>query len=246
MAIFEKGGGARSDPAGRRTAGFPPLAGSVVETPTLSVRAMFAAGVFGPPLFVATVAVGGFLVPGYSQLASPVSDLTESGALLADPLGALLVLSGLLNALTGYGLVLRYAGRNRLVTTAGLLIVGYGAIAMLLASLFPQDPGGPPVTATGMAHIVLVAVSALLLVAAILLAGQGFRARPGFRAWSFGAVALMLAGGASVPVIAAADLPLLGLAERVTQLSYLAWLFVTALAEARRADGTQQVPQPAR
>ena len=54
------------------------------------------------------------------------------------------------------------------------------------------------------------------------------------------ALGLMAAGGLATPFVVANDLPLLGLAERVTQFAYLQWLFVYAVRSAASLSADRQ------
>lgn len=200
-------------------------------------RPLLLASAFGPPAFVAAVVVGGARRPGYSHLADPVSSLTEAGASGAAPVAALFALSALLSGLFALALLRRYSGRDRAMHAAGLVLVANAVMAVLLATVFPQDPIGAPMTGPGVAHIVLVALSALCILAAIVLSARRLpRLEAGFDrffAYSMATVAVMAFGGLMTPLVVAQGRPLLGLAERITQAGYLQWFVVAPLLLAR-------------
>jgi hypothetical membrane protein len=184
-------------------------------------------GVAGPLVYLATVVAGGVVTPGYSHLLHAVSELTQRGAPHALVLGAGFALSAVLCGIFGVAI----AAADRRLLVAGSLIAGYGILAFLLATVFPQDPIGADFTFTGTMHLVLVGVSAVMLVAAILAAGLKLRDRlSGFLTFSALAVGLMLAGGAASGVMIARGIALVGLAERVTLIAYLSWFLVFAAA----------------
>jgi MFS family permease len=207
---------------------------------------LLAASALGPGFFVAAVLLGGASRPGYSHLRDPVSSLTEAGSTGSPLIPLLFVLSALMTGLMAIVVVRRYRHRDRAFAAAGILLLFDAAIAILLATVFPQDPIGGALTATGIAHIVLVALSAFAIIGAIVLVGrrlpraeQGFA---GFGAYSTATIAAMLAGGLATPLILALGWPVLGLAERVTQAAYLQWFAVTPLVLARRLRQVPSVP----
>lgn len=192
------------------------------------------AGIAGPLVFVANVIIGGWITPGYSHVRHAVSELTQAGCAHPVLLGAPFVLSALL--LGAFGTELRRTRPTSRGRAIGLLLELYAAQAVLLATVFPQDPIGAPLTGPGTLHLVLVGVSALCIVGAILLAAaeSGPHER-WFRAYSLATVAVMFASGASTGVLIAWDIPWLGLVERITQGAYLVWFVVFAVMTAETA-----------
>jgi hypothetical membrane protein len=193
-------------------------------------------GIAGPLVYLIIVFAGAAITPSYSHAVNAVSELTQRGAPHALLLGAGFALSAVLCA--GFGVAL--LAHDRRLRVAGGLIAGYGIIAFLLATVFPQDPIGGEVTTPGIMHLVLVGVSGVMLVSAIVAAGLALRHElAGFFTFSLLAAALMLLGGAASGVLIAKDIPLMGLAERVTLSSYLIWFAVLATVLMR------QPPPPA-
>lgn len=200
-------------------------------------RPFLLASALGPIAFIAAVLVGGAMRAGYSHVRDPVSSLTEAGAGGTAPVVALFVVSAALSGLFALALIRRYRGRDSAMTTAGILLAANAVMAVLLATVLPQDPIGSPMTGPGIGHIVLVALSALAIVASIVIAARqlprleaGFG---GFFAYGMATVALMALGGLATPLVVALDWPLLGLAERITQIAYLQWFVATPLLLAR-------------
>lgn len=200
-------------------------------------RPFLLASALGPIAFIAAVLVGGAMRAGYSHVRDPVSSLTEAGASGAWPVVALFIVSALLGGLLALALIGRYRGLDRTMTATGYALVANAVMAILLATVVPQDPIGSPMTGSGIFHIVLVALSATCIVAAIVAVARrlpriesGFE---GFFAYSMATVALMALGGLATPLVVAFDWPLLGLAERITQIAYLQWFVATPLLLAR-------------
>jgi hypothetical membrane protein len=197
------------------------------------------AGVAGPLVYLATVLAGAAVTPGYSHVVHAVSELTQRGAPHVFWLGAGFAISAILCGV--FGLAVAASGRN--LRLPGWLIAGYGVIAFLLATVFPMDPIGGEVTFAGVTHIVLVAVSGLMLLGAIVAGALRLRGEvPWFLPVSVAAAALMLAGGASSAVMIANGIAMTGLAERVTLSSYLLWFAVLAIVLMRRPAPRAGVP----
>lgn len=193
-------------------------------------RLLLIAGLIGPIIFVAAVLVGAALTPGYSHVVNAVSELSQRGAPHALLVGTLFSISAVLELLFGIG-VMRVGNDSRQLRWCGCLVAAYAVMALLLAAVFPMDPIGFPVTVSGILHLVLVGTSAFSLVAAVLLGGSGMRSDlgGGFLWYSMLSVILMLLGGAATPLLISRGIEMLGLAERVTQIAYLQWLFVFAI-----------------
>ena len=203
-------------------------------------RALLLCGALSSLVYVVNVVVGGLLTPGYSHVRNAVSELTQAGAPHAVVLGALYVVSGLLLAAFGVAVSLESRRTSRRVVTGGVLISLFAVLAVLLGTVFPQDPIGAPSTFPGTMHLVLVGVSVPLIVSAILLIGFGLdRTVPRwrhFRLYSVVAVLLMFAGGVLTPISIAGDVEMLGLAERITQVAYLTWFTLFSI-QAYRLGG---------
>ena len=118
---------------------------------------------------------------------------------------------------------------------AGGLIALYAGMGALIAAVLPMDPMGGEATLPGILHLVFVGLSAIVLIAAMLV-GQRL---PGV-AWFSGFTGVCLGGmvlAAAISGLAGGiGWPVLGLGERLTQDSYLVWLFVLALVAAAARD----------
>jgi hypothetical membrane protein len=187
-------------------------------------------GAVGPLVFVINVVLGGLITPDYSHLRHAVSELTQAGAPNTVPLSALFVGSALSMLVFGVVVHRRWRVTRPRVATGGVLIAAYALQAVLLATVFPQDPIGAPMTFPGIMHLVIVGTSALCIVGALLLIGAGWDpGSHGFRRYSWASLAVMLLSGASTGILVSYDIQLLGLVERITQLAYLQWFTVFSL-----------------
>jgi hypothetical membrane protein len=189
-------------------------------------------GILGTAIFVFNVVLGGIITPDYSHLRHAVSELTQAGAQNLVLLSALFILSALSFLVFGVAVYRKYHHNRERVAIGGFMIALYAVQAVLLASVFPQDPIGSEATFPGIMHLVLVGISALCIMAAILLVGfgvdQSSKQWRGFKLYSILSLIVMLVSGASTGILIANDIDLLGLVERVTQLAYLQWFVVFA------------------
>ena len=203
----------------------------VIEKALMKQRVLILAGVLGPIIYILNVMLGGIITPNYSHIENAVSELTQRGAPNIIVLSALFVLSALLILLFGVAIMMRFQSQSRRVYAGGLMIVVFGIFAALLASIFPQDPIGGESTFTGTMHLVLAGLTAFVIMGLILLIGSGMYQRTGwdnFKLYSIITVILVFVFGASTPILIMKEIELLGLFERMTQLSYLQWFVVFA------------------
>ncbi len=202
------------------------------DTDTVRNRSLFLTGIVGAAIFVFNVVLGGMITPDYSHLRHAVSELTQSGAQNTVLLSTFFILSALLFLVFGVAVYRKYHRNRERVAIGGIMIALYAVQAVLLASIFPQDPIGSEATFPGTMHLVVVGISALCIMAAILLVGYGVDQSSslwrGFRLYSILSLVIMLVSGASTGILIANNIDLLGLVERVTQLAYLQWFVVFA------------------
>jgi hypothetical protein len=192
-------------------------------------------GVAAAFCYVATVLLGGAIVPGYSHLRHSVSELTSPGA----PYRTLLAFGFLLYngavALLGAGL-LRSSVPSRSSRIAGVLLIVCAAAGILQLEPFPQDPMGSPITAAGGVHIALAGLSAITLVVALLMFARAWRDDPIWRTLRgfsvIVAIAILVTGGVGAALVTS---PVFGLLERLTQLSFLSWFAAVGVLGLRRA-----------
>lgn len=186
----------------------------------------YLAGAVAPPLFLASVVIGGSRRPGYSHLADPVSLLGMAGAPDGHLVNAAWAATGVLIMLLGAGLWGDRAGPGRL--TAGLVLLA-GAVSAAIAIWFPMDPPGVPLSGSQRGHSILVAVAGVAFALALVTSARHASVPPWYRTITWVALFAMIAGGVGAALSAALGWPLVGLFERVTQGGYQGWVLMTGV-----------------
>jgi hypothetical protein len=174
---------------------------------------------------------------GYSSASQTVSELSAIGA----PTRPHWVLLGIAYSLlvTAFGLgVWRSARSSRPLRVVGGLMVAYGVIS-LAWPLAPMHLRGEGFTFTDTMHIVLAAVTVLLMLLAIGFGTAAFGKR--FRLYSIATLLILFAFGAVTfldgPRIAAnLPTPWVGVGERINIGVFLLWIVVLAVALLRVRD----------
>ncbi|HKJ72405.1 MAG TPA: DUF998 domain-containing protein [Gammaproteobacteria bacterium] len=157
-------------------------------------RWLLGAGVLAPLLMAAAVALAGAKTPGHSHRRAFVGALGTGESPWARRFNALWALAGLLTVLCAGGL---WTVLGAPVVVAGMAVLGAG---ILLAGLFPCDPGCPPrpQSGSGWAHAVGAAATAVGGVAAALALGFWAFGQPG--AWGLTLYSL-ITGGAGLALL---------------------------------------------
>jgi Protein of unknown function (DUF998) len=197
------------------------------------------AGVAAAAAYAAIVDIGASLTPGYSQVAQPVSSLYQAGAPLGLPIALAFVAYNALVAAFGVALTRLAAsgGRGRAGAGAGAAVVLVG-IAGAFDDLFPQDPMGSAITTAGTLHIAFAAIASLLTLVAIALAAWWLLGQQGRRvlaAYSLASLVVILVSGPITAAATASSSPVMGLLERVTIFTFIAWMAVVSVVLARDA-----------
>lgn len=194
----------------------------------ITTRVLLAAGVVGPVLFVVTFTVAGWLRPGYSAMASAVSDLGVGNMAWIQNANFLLFGALLIAFAVGFRRVMSELIGGH--ATWGAIMIATTGIGMLGAVLFPAAPP------TEMLHFLLgflvVIVSA---VAAAFYLGRQFRRVPGWRSLSrystwtgLTAVALVLLTFVALnPASPLEEAGIGGLVNRILAVATFAWYTVT-------------------
>lgn len=212
----------------------------------LSRRLAAAAGLAAPAIYTATVIVGARLTPGYTHTARAISALTDADA------PARVILSG---AFVAYDLCLLafalglprtgIAGSRRGLRLTAAMLAGVALAGIGMSTAFPSPEPGGVIPASGWVHIALAAVASLGSMAAVAAFAAAVHARPGWRIvarLSWIALAVILVSGIWAASAAAARSPVMGLAERVTIGTFMAWLLMVALALLRPKAPEPRLP----
>lgn len=197
----------------------------------LPTRLLNLAGFAAPVIYFATVLAGGWATPGYSHLHRPVSALFESGAPHATTVSVAFIIYNLLLMAFGSGL-LQQGERTGFPRLAAMMILLNGAFGLMI-ELTPMDPVGAPSTVAGTLHLVIAGFLVLTCAAAmssLAIVWRHNQALRGLATITLLLLAVMLVSGAVAAAAAALDWPYLGLAQRVTIGSYLAWILALTVA----------------
>lgn len=186
-------------------------------------RALLAAGVLAPIVYVGTDIVAAQLYPGYSFADQAVSELFAIGAPTARPVAALFSLSSLLMLAFAAG-----AWRSGLHLMASMMLAN-AIDALALWIFFPLHMRGVAPTSTDTMHAVL-AVNPFVLLTVVFALGEF---RGWFRWYSVATIVAVLlpASFAYYQVsnfLVCEPTPWLGLAERVGQYAHQLWHAVLA------------------
>jgi len=198
-------------------------------------------GMLASVLYVGTDIAAATRYAGYSYTGQAVSELFAIDAPTRSFVVSLFFVHGVLQLAFALGVWSAAGGRRGLRVTAGLLF-GIGVIDVA-AYFFPMHARGAVATFTDTMHVLLAAVTVILILLAIALgAAVGGR---WFRRYSIATIALLLLGGGLAFADAgrvASNLPTpwLGVTERINIYGYMLWMLVLALTLMRRS------PEPAR
>lgn len=190
------------------------------------------AGVVAPLIYAAAVILGGWLTPGYSHLAQPVSALIMARAPAATVLQPLFTLYNALLIAFAFALAGALRGHGRVLTLlvpALLVLIGLAGILMLV---YPMERPGAPLTYFGKVHLWLAATISVASLLAVLFCGLALRRDPlwrRFSGYSLISFIVMFFAAAFAGLAAARLSGVMGLWERLTVAAFLQWVFVLAL-----------------
>ena len=206
-------------------------------------RVLLLCGLMSSLLYVGTDALGAIRYPCYSYTSQAISELGAIGSPVASLLMPLFLTYDVLLIAFGVGVLREAVDRNRALRVAGALLTAIGVIGLFWLPFFPMHARGAGTTLTDTMHIVLSAVTVLLILLAI-----GFGARAfgkGFRRYSIATILILVAAGAlagrdGARLAAQLPTPWLGVTERINVFGYLLWVAVLAVlllrSRSHRAD----------
>lgn len=198
---------------------------------------------------VANDVIAATLYDGYSRMSQAISELSATGAPTRPFLTVMLPAFSVLMIAFGIG-VWKAATRSRALRVTGALLIAHGFTAplWLLAPMSSREEmieGTMPANDVG--HIVLTAVTVLLILGQIGFGAAGLSIR--FRLYSTATAVTVLVFGALTgmesPKVPAGDpTPWMGLYERISIGAWLLWIAVLAviLLRARRDAPEGTVP----
>lgn len=202
--------------------------------------ALLSCGILASVLYVAMTLFVGLLWEGYSVASNVPSELSAIGA----PTRALWILLG-----TVYGVLMIAFGwivwasapPNRALRAVGALLVAHTAFGQFWPPMHQRAvlaAGGGTLTDT--LHLVWAAVTGIFFMLIVALGAAALGKR--FRLYSIATMAIVLACGAVTGTYAAdvqADLPTpwVGIWERISIATFMAWIVVLAIALLRAPRG---------
>lgn len=160
-------------------------------------RRLLFAGIAGPVLFGAVVAVAGALRPGYDHANQFISELGEAGAEFAWLMNYFgFMLSAVFIGLFALALSRRF--RHAPATISGSLLLAVFAVCLFLAGVYSCDAGCSPTDASSeqVLHDLVSVVAFPAFALAVAIWGFHFLRRPtwrGFGLYSIGTVVLSIA-----------------------------------------------------
>jgi len=196
-------------------------------------RILFVCGMLIPVTYIFMYILGGVLRPGYNHISDSVSELLSPGAPNRLLLSIINIAYGLLHILFGIGVLQFIQGgkHNALIGKIGTWMIIAVGVAIVGATIFPQDATGTPATVPGTVHMILVfGVMLPFSLLSTLLIGiwsKQVGIFPGFAVYSFVTVgAIVLSGVLAGPTVGT---PIMGLVERIAAIVVGQWIFVFAL-----------------
>jgi len=185
-------------------------------------------GIIAPILYLLMVIIGGALSPSYSHISDTVSELLVSGAPNKAILNTLLISEYFLAIMFAIGLHHGISeGAGSKVGPAFLIIA---AVLGIFTIIFPQDPGGTPITFAGTLHVVLLIPMVVLSLAAFPAFWRRLRSDIlwlGYDRYSL--ITLIVAIPLGIISAVSLESSYIGLLERISAAVVLQWSFVMAI-----------------
>ena len=192
-------------------------------------KAFAVCGIIAPILYLLTAIIGGALRPGYSHITHSVSELLVVGAPNKPLLVTMLIIYGVLMILFPIGLHRGINGGKGSKVGPVFLVIA-GVLVLLSATLFPQDPGGEPVTFAGTMHVALVASMAILSLAAFLAFWRRLKSDSLWSGYDrYSLVTFIVAVPLGVISVILIDSSYMGLLERISVGVILQCIFFMAI-----------------
>jgi hypothetical membrane protein len=192
-------------------------------------------GMAAPVFFAVAVIVLGAYTPGYSHVYHTISELGETGAPYAGAASMVFIVTGLMIALFGYGLLKSIPKYESQVFT-GICVIFYALLDFVGSGVFPVDSGGAANTVVASIHVnmtILGEMAALAMPVVFLWDTENVLGWTQLRKFSMwiavfsipASMFLVYAIGGNTPGVN--DSPI-GLAQRILVGLFLTWIFVAA------------------
>ena len=204
-------------------------------------------GALSSVIYVIADVVGAVSYPGYNYAAQAISEMSAIGAPTTELLAPYYRIFSILFVGFAVGVWLTCSRDHALRWSAAFMfavaVVGVGF------SVFPMNMRGVERTFSDTMHLIVAAVTMVLLSGAILSGSKAFD--HSFRTYSQSTVAIMLAFFvltlSDAPRVAANDpTPFMGINERVSMFAWLLWIAVLSMNLLRREIRNQALTSPTR
>ena len=185
-------------------------------------------GIIAPILYLLMVIIGGALTPDYSHISNTVSELLVSGAPNKAIWDTLLIIEYVLAILFAIGL--HHDINEGVGSKVGPAFLIIAAVLGILTLIFPQDPGGPPVTFAGTLHVVLLIPMVILSLAALLAFWRRLKSDSLWSGYDrYSLVTFIVAIPLGIVSAVSLESSYIGLLERISAAVVLQWSFVMAI-----------------
>ena len=194
-----------------------------------SYKVLALCAMISPFLYTLMWILGGIIVPGYSHIQDDVSSLFAIDANRRWLFQSLSIICSLLLLAFFVGLYWIMNGKKGSPVGPALLIAS-AVFGLLVACFFPLDAGGEPSTWRGMMHVILIALSGILLIAGAVLMYFRLRSVDGWQ----GFATFQLISAPVLLVLVVVMFPFtggkyMGLVERFMVSGYQIYYFVSGL-----------------
>lgn len=200
-------------------------------------RALLAAGIAAPAVYVAGDVLAGLLYRGYSFKGQAISELSAYGSPVRPVMLGFLTAHGLL--LVAFSAGLWQAGdQNKALRGVAVFLLPATLLGLVIHPFFPMSSRGMEPGFNDTMHQDLTLVWVFLILAAVICGAVAYRGP--FRLYSTGSLVTMavfgwLAGRNWQGVLDNLPTPWIGAFERTNAYIYLAWLAALAIMVMRRS-----------
>jgi hypothetical protein len=209
-------------------------------------RSFLVVGMAAQMSYVTAEYIAGYNASDYNYLDNTASELMAIGSSDRYFFALFYFLHAFFIALFGAGLIRQFSYiKNPSLYTGGILLVILGVSYALACSIFPMDPPDTSYTTSGYMHITLIGTGAFALLFSIPIITQGVYKEYNWKifkryTWMF--LPLVILCGILSPIILYADIPLMGLAERIIGYLSSLWLLTLSYGLMKQLSTTEAYP----
>ena len=214
-----------------------------MENKSDSWRFWLLTGVVAALVYIAHTIVGDLLWSDYSAVKQAISDLTADSAPNASMLRIFTTVYGVLTVVFSVSLWQFLKGKfNQFVNWGTIFMVVLFTVSFLGYMLFPLDGDGASMNFQNVMHIVVTAIVVLSTILSLFLLGIGLLRYPTQKKLStmlLVATGVIVASGASIGIVLANQLDILGIVERINIYTLQIVIAVLSIHYYRYKDTSQ-------